>query len=159
MDKNAEVLVCGSSIMKDVWEIRLREHRQKRQLEEERVRKSALERINQDWQRRMSSKIKPPKRLERKAKVPEESTLDAHKAKKTHLGRPQGFQSSRIQRQVDLTKTTKANKLALLRHLNESYPGLMVWSKSWKFFDFSRRKSLCIRLGTAMEVSQSSARH
>lgn len=44
MDKNTEVLVCGSSIMKDVWEIRLREHRQKRQLEEERVRKSALER-------------------------------------------------------------------------------------------------------------------
>ncbi|KAG1927471.1 uncharacterized protein LOC120479093 [Pimephales promelas] len=133
MEKNAEVLVYGSSIMKDVWEIRLREHRQKRQLEEERVRKSALERINQDWQMRMSSKIKTPKRLERKAKVPEESTLDAHKAKKTHLGRPQGFQSSRIQRQVDVTKTTKANKLALLRHLNESCPGLMVWSKSWKF--------------------------
>jgi len=44
MEKNAEVLVYGSSIMKDVWEIRLREHRQKRQLEEERVRKSALER-------------------------------------------------------------------------------------------------------------------
>ncbi|XP_077099822.1 uncharacterized protein LOC143750559 [Siphateles boraxobius] len=133
MDKNAEVLVCGSSIMKHVWEIRLRENRQKRQLEEERVQKSALERINQDWQTRMSSKIKNPKRLERKAKVPEESTLDAHKAKETHQGRPQGFQSSRIQRQVDLTKTTKANKLALLHHLNESCPGLMVWSKSWKF--------------------------
>lgn len=44
MDKNAEVLVCGASIMKDVWEIRLREYRQKRQLEEERIRKSALER-------------------------------------------------------------------------------------------------------------------
>lgn len=81
----------------------------------------------------MSSKIKTPKRLERKAKVPEESTLDAHKAKKAHLGRPQGFQTSRIQRQVDPTKTTKTNKLALLRHLNESCPGLMVWSKSWKF--------------------------
>ncbi|XP_016393306.1 uncharacterized protein LOC107727819 [Sinocyclocheilus rhinocerous] len=133
MDQNAEVLVCGASIMKDVWEIRLREHRQKRQLEEERIRKSALERINQDWKARMSSKIKPPKRLERKAKLPEESTLDAHKAKKTHLGRPQGFQSNRIQRQVDSTKTTKANKLALLRQLNESCPGLMVWAKSWKF--------------------------
>ncbi len=81
----------------------------------------------------MSFKIKNPKRLEIKAKLPEESTLDAHKAKKTHLGRPQGFQSSRIQRQVDSTKTTKANKLALLRQLNESCPGLMVWAKSWKF--------------------------
>ncbi|XP_016119033.1 uncharacterized protein, partial [Sinocyclocheilus grahami] len=90
-------------------------------------------RINQDWKARMSSKIKPPKRLERKAKLPEESTLDAHKAKKTHLGRPQGFQSNRIQRQVDSTKTTKANKQALLRQLNESCPGLMVWAKSWKF--------------------------
>ncbi|XP_067289894.1 uncharacterized protein [Pseudorasbora parva] len=133
MDKNAEVIVCGASIMKDVWEIRLREYRQKRQLEKERIGKSALERINQDWQTRMSSKIKTPKRLERKAKLPEESTLDALKAKKTHLGRPQGFQSSRIQRQVDMTKTTKANKLSLLSRLNESCPGLMVWSKSWKF--------------------------
>ncbi|KAL1267096.1 hypothetical protein QQF64_002771 [Cirrhinus molitorella] len=133
MDKNAEVLVCGASIMKDVWEIRMREYRQKWQLEEDRIRKSALERINQDWQARMSSKIKPPKRLERKAKLPEESSLDVHKAKKTHLGRPQGFQSSRIQRQLDLTKTAKANKLAMLRHLNESCPGLMVWAKSWKF--------------------------
>ncbi len=44
MDKNAEVLVCGASIMKDVWEIRLRAYRQKRRLEEERIRKSALER-------------------------------------------------------------------------------------------------------------------
>ncbi|XP_043087640.1 uncharacterized protein LOC122333870 [Puntigrus tetrazona] len=133
MDKNAEVLACGASIMKDVWEIRLREYRQKRQLEEERIRKSALERINQDWKGRMSSKIKTPKRLEKKAKLPEESTLDAHKAKKTYLGRPQGFQSSRIQRQVDLMKTSKANKLSLLRQLNESCPGLMVWAKSWKF--------------------------
>ncbi|RXN04914.1 hypothetical protein ROHU_033657 [Labeo rohita] len=133
MDKNAEVLVCGASIMKDVWEIRLREYRQKRQLEEERIQKSALERINQDWQARMSSKIKTPKRLERKAKLPEESSLDAHKDKKAHLGRPQGFQNSQIQRKLDWTKTTKANKLALLRHLNESCPRLMVWAKSWKF--------------------------
>ncbi|XP_048037199.1 uncharacterized protein LOC125262461 [Megalobrama amblycephala] len=132
MDKNAEVIVCGS-FMKDVWECRLREYRQKRQLEDERIQKSALERINQDWQARMSSMRKTPKRLERKAKLPEESTLDAPKTKKTYLGRPQGFQSSRIQRQVDLTKTTKSNKLALLHHLNESCPGLMVWSKSWKF--------------------------
>ncbi|XP_052423649.1 uncharacterized protein LOC127966584 [Carassius gibelio] len=133
MDKKAEVLVCGASIMKDVWEIRLREYRQKRQMEEERIRKSALERINQDWKGRMSFKIKSPKRLERKAKLPEQSTLDAHKAKKTNLGRPQGFQSSRIQRQVDSRKTTKANKLTLLRQLNESCPGLMVWAESWKF--------------------------
>ncbi len=82
---------------------------------------------------RISSKTKPPKRLERKAKLPEESTLDAHKAKKTQLDRPQGLQSSRIQKQVDSIKTTKANKLALLRQLNESCPGLMVWAKSWKF--------------------------
>lgn len=94
---------------------------------------SIFHRINQDWKARMSSKTKPPKRLEREAKLPEESTLDAHKAKKTHFGRPQGFQSSRIQRQGDSTKTTKANKLTLLRQLNESYPGLMVWAKSWKF--------------------------
>lgn len=133
MDKNAEVLACGASIMKDVWEIRLREYRQKRQMEEERIRRSALERINQDWHARMTSKIKTLKRLERKAKLPEEPTLDAQKAKKTHLGRPQGFQSSRIQKQADTAKTTKASKLALLRHLNESCPGLMVWAKSWKF--------------------------
>ncbi|KAL0183133.1 hypothetical protein M9458_022508, partial [Cirrhinus mrigala] len=81
----------------------------------------------------MSSKIKAPKRLERKAKLAEVSSLDVHKAKKTNLGKPQGFQSSQIQRQLDLMKTTKANKLALLRHLNESCPGLMVWAKSWKF--------------------------
>ncbi|XP_051971660.1 uncharacterized protein LOC127635574 [Xyrauchen texanus] len=131
-DKIPEVLACGASIMKDVWEIRLRECGQKLRQEEDRIQKSALEKINQDWQVRMSSKFKTPKRLEKKAKPPEESNLQAFKTKQT-LGRPQGFQSSRPQRQVDPAKTTKGNKLALLRHLNESCPGLMVWAKSWKF--------------------------
>lgn len=81
----------------------------------------------------MSYKIKTPKRLERKAKPPEESRLQTFKVKQMNPSRPQGFQSSRVQRQADSTKATKVNKLALLRRLNESCPGLMVWAKSWKF--------------------------
>lgn len=41
-EKNPEVVACDASIMKDVWEIRLREQEQKKQMEEERIQKSAL---------------------------------------------------------------------------------------------------------------------
>ncbi|TRY81616.1 hypothetical protein DNTS_016385 [Danionella cerebrum] len=133
MEKSTEVMVFGTSIMKDVWEIRSREFQQRRLMEADRVRKSALQRINQEWLARMTNKIQMPKRLQRKAKLPEEPAVDAHKPKKTHLARPQGFQSSRVQKPVDQAKSTKTNKLAMLRHLNESCPGLMIWSKSWKF--------------------------
>ncbi|KAA0704302.1 hypothetical protein E1301_Tti000056 [Triplophysa tibetana] len=132
-ERSGEVIVCGASIMKDVWEIRLKDKRQKGRLEDERLRRSALEKINQDWQARVSYKIKTQKRLERKAKPLEESSRQTLKVKQMNPSSPQVFQSSRAQRQADSTKTTKVNKLALLHRLNESCPDLMVWAKSWKF--------------------------
>lgn len=41
-EKNSGVVACDASIMKNVWEIRLREYHQKMQLEHERMKKSAL---------------------------------------------------------------------------------------------------------------------
>ncbi|KAI4891249.1 hypothetical protein NFI96_014921, partial [Prochilodus magdalenae] len=132
-DRNPEVLVCDASIMRNVWEIRLREYGQKRKSEQDRQEKSALQRINEDWSKRMSGKVKP-KRVERKVKPPEETASQTYKAKQTALGRPSGFVSSRPQKPANVKKDiTKRNKLALLLSLNEKQPGLMIWTKSWKF--------------------------
>ncbi|XP_007250310.3 uncharacterized protein LOC103034687 [Astyanax mexicanus] len=134
-DKNPEVMVCDASIMKNVWEIRLREYGQRIKLEQDRIEKSALLRINEDWAKRMSGHVKP-RRVERKAKPPEELPAQTFKPKQVPLGRPSGFVSSRPQKQVDVkkdTKPTKQSKLNLLLSLNEKQPGMMVWTKAWKF--------------------------
>lgn len=41
-EKNPEAVGCEASIMKNVWEIRLRDYNQKLDLEQERLNKSAL---------------------------------------------------------------------------------------------------------------------
>lgn len=81
----------------------------------------------------MSGKVKP-RRVERKAIPPEESPAQTYKAKQMALGRPSGFVSTRPQRPVEVKKDApKRNKLALLLRLNEKQPGLMGWTKAWKF--------------------------
>ncbi|XP_017566223.1 uncharacterized protein LOC108435132 [Pygocentrus nattereri] len=132
-EKNPEVLACNASIMKNVWEIRLREYGQKMNSEKDRLERSALERINEDWAKRMSGKVKP-RRVERKDKPLEELPSQTYKAKQVALGRPNGFVSNRPLKPVDVKKNmTKRNNLTLLLKLNEKQPSLMVWTKSWKF--------------------------
>ncbi|XP_062340433.1 uncharacterized protein LOC134038839 [Osmerus eperlanus] len=135
----AEVTGCDASIMKNVWEIRLREQTQKIQLEQERLEKSALETINKDWQKRMTSNQKYPKRLESKPK-PVETLEPVQPYKNRHMGADTGrgtrYLGSQNQRASPATvnkSLLKSDKIQRLIALASSQPSAMIWSKSWKF--------------------------
>ncbi|KAM7393324.1 hypothetical protein PAMA_008128 [Pampus argenteus] len=151
-DRNPEVVGCDASIMRNVWEIRAREYGQKIQLEQERIEKSALPSINQDWANRLSAKLGTHNRLRRKTK-PNETKMDnnniwkstqtqipsalSHGAGSAALGRP-GSQSRGFSSPVPNFKNKKGqdkkfNRLQLLMFITQAQPSAMVWGKSWKY--------------------------
>ncbi|XP_072228653.1 uncharacterized protein [Leuresthes tenuis] len=153
-EKSAEVVGCDASIMMNVWEIRLREHGQKIQLEQQRVEKSALPIINQDWANRLASKQGGYKRVERKPK-PQETLPDNNvwKSKQPTApraplrgvgsgapGRP-GIQSksfstptTNFKKGQNKTVQDKSfNRQQLFMYLTKTQPPTMVWGKAWKY--------------------------
>lgn len=114
-------------------------------------------RVTQDWAKCMSEKMKPRK-LERKAKPPEELPVQTYKDKQLALGRPSGFVSSRQHKKDGMER----NNLALLLSLNEYQPGMMIWTKAWKISQplskLGQISSAFIRLGSIMEIPESAAR-
>ncbi|XP_035813219.2 uncharacterized protein LOC118471637 [Amphiprion ocellaris] len=147
-ERNPEVVSCDASIMKNVWEIRLREYGQKLQLEQERVEKSALPTINQEWANRCAAKAGGYKRTERKVKRPETQPEDnVWKSKPTAAcpplprGSGSGPQGRAVQSRGFSTPASKDKKvqdkstarLQLLMSIPQTQPSTMVWGKSWKF--------------------------
>ncbi|TKS84095.1 hypothetical protein D9C73_019138 [Collichthys lucidus] len=152
-EKNPEVVGCDASIMKNVWEIRERDYAQKLQAEEERIEKSALPSINQDWQNRLSAKLGTYKRVERKTKPAEDQkdNNNVWKSKRPQvpptlprgtgsgpLGRPGGQRGGFSTPAVPTYKDNKgqdksSNRLQLLMFINQTQPSAIVWGKSWKY--------------------------
>ncbi|XP_023265472.1 uncharacterized protein LOC111657508 isoform X1 [Seriola lalandi dorsalis] len=151
-EKNPEVAGCDASIMKNVWEIRLREYGQKMQLEQKRMEKSALPSINQDWANRTTAKLRKYKRVERKTK-PTETQEDSNiwKSKQPQVPptlpcgagagpgpRGQSGQSRGLPTQALNYKDKKGqhknfNRLQLLMFITQTQPSAMLWGKSWKY--------------------------
>ncbi|XP_040915056.1 uncharacterized protein LOC121195571 [Toxotes jaculatrix] len=149
-EKSPEVVGCDASIMKNVWEIRVREYRQKLQLEQERIEKSALPSINQDWANRLVPKLGNYKRVERKTKTAETDINDVWKSKQPQVppalprgagsgpfGRP-GGQSRGFTTQAPNYKDKKGQdknfkRLQSLMFITQTQPSAMVWGKSWKY--------------------------
>ncbi|CAL1567180.1 unnamed protein product [Knipowitschia caucasica] len=137
-EKNPEVVGCDASIMKDVWEIRERDLLQKQQQETERLSKSALSSINQDWTNRVAARQGGYKRAERKAKVSEAPGDDSSKTKRFSVRvsapapsrpGPQRPAPGKGQKGQD----SGVGKAHRLKSLTTSQPSPMVWGKSWKF--------------------------
>lgn len=142
-DKNPEVAGCDASIMKNVWEIREREYGQKMQLEQERVEKSALISINQDWANRASAKLGPYKRKERKPK-PAETQMDNNfwKGKQPQIppalprgvgSAPLGRPGSQSRGQGQKGQDKMFNRLQSLMFITQTQPSAMLWGKSWQY--------------------------
>ncbi|XP_034752283.1 uncharacterized protein LOC117959325 [Etheostoma cragini] len=150
-EKNAEVVGCDASIMKNVWEIRQREYEHKMQQEHERREKSALPSINQDWSNRLAAKQGVLKRVEKKSK-PTENPPD-NNVWKSNLSRappslPRGKGSGPISRPGCQSRgfSTPAHnnndkkgqenhfkRLQSLMFISQTQPSAMVWGKSWKY--------------------------
>ncbi|RVE65454.1 hypothetical protein OJAV_G00116730 [Oryzias javanicus] len=151
-DKNPEVVGCDASIMKNVWEIRARDYNQKLDLEQERLSKSALPVINQDWANRMTAKKTGYKRVEKKAKPTEDQAeADVWKSKQPMaprvtppraagagvLGRT-GVQGRGSSTATPSYKDKKGqgktfSKLQLLASIDQTQPSNLVWGKAWKY--------------------------
>ncbi|KAM4528111.1 uncharacterized protein PAE49_000066 [Odontesthes bonariensis] len=153
-EKSTEVVACDASIMKNVWEIRTREHRHKLQLEQQRVEKSALLTINEDWANRLAAKQGGHKRVEKKPK-PQEVQPDNNvwKSKKPAApraptrsvgsgapGRPgvqsKSFSTPATNYKKGQTKTVSGKSLSkpeLFMFLTQTQPPTMVWGKAWKY--------------------------
>ncbi|XP_038132663.1 uncharacterized protein LOC119777736 [Cyprinodon tularosa] len=150
-EKGPEVVGCDASIMKNVWEIRMREIGERMRLEQERLEKSALPIINKDWANRMTAKMGKYKRVERKAK-PSDSQTDENIWKSKQplvpqavpfgrgsgpLSRP-GFQAKSFSSQTPHLKDKKGqnksfSKLQLLLSITQTQSSTLVWGKAWKF--------------------------
>ncbi|XP_021164479.2 uncharacterized protein LOC105915219 [Fundulus heteroclitus] len=148
-EKSPEVSGCDASIMKNVWEIRLREQGQRMRLEQERLEKSALPTINKDWADRMTAKMGKYKRVERKAKPSDGQTDDdVWKSKQPPVpqaappGRGSGpfgrpglpARSSSAPNLKDKKGQDKSiSRLQLLMSITKTQPSPLVWGKAWKF--------------------------
>ncbi|CAG5867126.1 unnamed protein product [Menidia menidia] len=152
-EKSAEVVGCDASIMRNVWEIRARDYDQRRQLELQRVEKSALPVINQDWANRLSARDGGYKRQERKPKPPEaQPDANVWKSKPSAPrvatrgvgsgapGKPgvqsRGFSAPTTTYKKGQEKTVQdrsLNKMQLLMFLNQTKPSPANWGKAWKY--------------------------
>ncbi|XP_072310766.1 uncharacterized protein [Eucyclogobius newberryi] len=143
-DKNPEVVGCDASIMMSVWEIRTRELCQKTEMEEERMSKSALPGINQDWAARLAARQGGYKRVERKAKVAEPAGEDSSMARSKRpavprVAAPAPNRKATPQRPLPAQAKGKkgqekrVGRVHQLMTLTNTQPSPMVWGKSWKF--------------------------
>ncbi|XP_035246127.1 uncharacterized protein LOC118212405 [Anguilla anguilla] len=139
--------VCNASLIRNVWEIRTKTYTQKLNTEDERVKKSALQQINQEWQNRMESKRKAPPRLERKARHNENTTLQNYlnKPALSHMNNTDIFNSKFQNQRGSLSKRGK-----FINDIYQGQPSLQMWGKSWKF---SRPKLHMEEEGQAESVS------
>ncbi|KAL2087701.1 hypothetical protein ACEWY4_016529 [Coilia grayii] len=140
MSEEAEAILCNAVLIKNVWEIRFREQIQKQQNEASRLEKSALQRINEDWQNRMGDKHKTHKRQEKKPPsglpegAPPKVRISVSKTRSPEFGsRPSGPQAAAARRPVDKKAPGKGDKLSLLSLLKISQPSGSAWTSSWKF--------------------------
>ncbi|XP_054876805.1 uncharacterized protein LOC129351988 [Poeciliopsis prolifica] len=150
-EKNPEVVGCDASIMRNVWEIRMREFGQRMLLEQERLERSALPAINKDWADRMTAKMGKYKRVERKV-APSDIQPDDNIWKSKQPLVPQGVPLGRglgpvgrpavparsFSAQAPNLKDKKVqdksfNKLQLLMSITKTQPSSLVWGKAWKF--------------------------
>ncbi|XP_029301333.1 uncharacterized protein LOC115017203 isoform X2 [Cottoperca gobio] len=151
-EKHPDVVGCEASIMKNVWEIREREHEQKIQLEESRIENSALPTINEDWANRLAARLGNYKRVVRKTK-PAENQTDNNNVWKTKLpqvpptlprgagsgpiGRPggqsRGFSTPAPNYKDKKGQDKNSKRLQLLIYIKQNQPSAMVWGKSWKY--------------------------
>ncbi|XP_041825354.1 uncharacterized protein LOC121629697 [Melanotaenia boesemani] len=155
-EKGTEVVGCDASIMKNVWEIRVREYGMKLQLEQDRIEKSSLLIINQDWENRVAAKTGGHKRRERKPKHQAETQPDnnvwkskpqtpriaparttASHGGSAPLGRP-GFPSKGFSAPTPAYKDKKGQdksltRLQFLMHITQTQPSTIVWGKAWKY--------------------------
>ncbi|XP_044000269.1 uncharacterized protein LOC122846994 [Gambusia affinis] len=150
-EKNPEVVGCDASIMRNVWEIRMREFGQRMRLEQERLERSALPAINKDWADRMTAKMGKYKRVERKV-TPSDIQPDDNIWKSKEplvpqgvplcrglgpVGRP-GVPAKSFSAQTPNLKDKKVqdkslNKLQQLMSITKTQPSSLVWGKAWKF--------------------------
>ncbi|XP_027881450.1 uncharacterized protein LOC114149628 [Xiphophorus couchianus] len=150
-EKNPEVVGCDASIMRNVWEIRMREFGQRMLLEQERLERSALPAINKQWADRMTAKTGKYKRVERKV-TPSDIQPDDNIWKSKQPLVPQGVPLGRgpgsggkpgipaksFSAQAPNLKNKKVqdksfNKLQLLMSITKTQPSSLVWGKAWKF--------------------------
>ncbi|XP_070706549.1 uncharacterized protein [Pempheris klunzingeri] len=152
-ERNTEVVGCDASIMRNVWEIRERDYEQKMQQEQERIEKSALPTINQDWANRMAARTGGYTKVQKKAK-PVENQTDNTKvwkskqpqvpptppprvASSAQLGRPggqgRGFATPVTKNKDKKGQDNNFKRLQLLMFVTQTQPSAMVWGKSWKY--------------------------
>ncbi|XP_054467429.1 leucine-rich repeat-containing protein 2 isoform X2 [Anoplopoma fimbria] len=75
LGRRVEVPVSDLSLVRDLWEVRVKKHRQKEQNEKERIEQSALPKIDQQWQYRIYCKTLKTKELTLLHRYLERSTL------------------------------------------------------------------------------------
>ncbi|XP_037536059.1 leucine-rich repeat-containing protein 2 [Nematolebias whitei] len=75
MGPKVDVPVYDLSLIRGLWEVRVKKHRQKQKKEQERVERSALARIDQEWQYRIYCKTLKTKELNQLHHYLERSTL------------------------------------------------------------------------------------
>ncbi|XP_041936850.1 uncharacterized protein LOC121698638 [Alosa sapidissima] len=131
----SEDVVCNALLIKGVWEIRTRDTLQKQYNDAVRQEKSALKKINEEWQNRMGDKYKPRKRIETTIPVPDAAPpklrISVSKTKSSpEINRP-GLSVGR--QPLEKKALVKSDKLALLSLLKSSQPSGTVWSSSYKF--------------------------
>ncbi|XP_061592723.1 uncharacterized protein LOC133457445 [Cololabis saira] len=144
-DPPPDVAGYGAAIMKNVWEIRTRESWERRQLEDERRERSALDIINKDWADRIYAKMGAPKKVAKKPK-PSELELDDNlwKGKVPATPRTAPVRKSEIKASatplpppppatVQKVQVKRPNRLQLLMSIAETQPSAAVWSKAWKY--------------------------
>ncbi|XP_062384340.1 uncharacterized protein LOC134071581 [Sardina pilchardus] len=131
----SEDVVCNALLIKGVWEIRTRDTLQKQHNDAARQEKSALSKINQEWQNRMGDKYKPRKRKETTVPLPDAAPpklrISVSKTRSPlELNRPN---LSVGHRSLEKKALVKRDKLALLSLLKSSLPNGSIWSSSYKF--------------------------
>ncbi|CAN9504735.1 unnamed protein product [Ophioblennius macclurei] len=147
-ERNHEVVSCDASIMKNVWEIRVREYDQKLHQEKDRMEKSALASINMDWAGRLAARNGGYKRADPKPRQRIEiKTDDIWKGKEPlavprpagpgPLGRPapqnRSYSAASPASKEKKVQDKSVTKLQLILSIGQNQPSVMVWGKSWKY--------------------------
>ncbi|XP_061118124.1 uncharacterized protein LOC133141574 [Conger conger] len=130
-NKSPEESICNASLIRNVWEIRTKSHTIKLKTEEERVSKSALKQINEEWQMRMTTERKAPPRLQQKSRHSDNTALQNYLNKPflSYTSRNSEFSNSKLQNQRGLFSKRVKN----ISDIYHDQPSLLKWGKSWKF--------------------------
>ncbi|KPP72616.1 leucine-rich repeat-containing protein 2-like, partial [Scleropages formosus] len=112
-----DIPVCDLSLIRNLWEIRVKKYRQRQRKEQERIQKSALARINQQWQYRIECKTMKATEV---CELQHYLERRSHGISSLHLCQDIPFETGKLYSRNDIP-TGMARKLINLRELNASY--------------------------------------